>query len=123
MELIGPLQTRVMHHIWSSGPSTVHEVHDALMAEPAARPLAYTTVLTVMRNLVRRGLLAQSAEGRTHRFAARIQAEAYRCELLRQVRCEFFRGDLRAMIEAVVADETLGAEDRAILRGQLLAGG
>ena len=51
MELIGPLQVRVMHHIWSHGPSTVHDVHDALMSDPLAKRLAYTTVLTVMRNL------------------------------------------------------------------------
>lgn len=123
MELIGPLQVKVMHHIWRRGPSTVHDVHDELMADPAEKRLAYTTILTVMRNLARRGFLDQTPEGRAHRFAARIDEGRYKCELLRHVRTEVFRGDLRAMIGAVAADESLGQDQRDHLRGMLVAGG
>ncbi len=123
MELIGPLQVKVMHHIWRRGPSTVHDVHDELMADPAEKRLAYTTILTVMRNLARRGFLAQTPEGRAHRFAAKVDESSYKRELLHHVREEVFRGDLRALIDAVADDETLGAEQRASLRGMLVAGG
>lgn len=123
MELIGPLQVKVMHHVWRRGPSTVHDVHTELMADPAEKRLAYTTVLTVMRNLARRGFLDQTPEGRAHRFAARIDEGHYKCELLRQVRTEVFRGDLRAMINAVVADQSLAQDQRDHLRGLLVAGG
>lgn len=123
MELIGPLQVKVMHHIWRRGPSTVHDVHDELMANPAEKRLAYTTILTVMRNLARRGFLAQTPEGRAHRFAAMVDEGSYKRELLHHVRTEVFRGDLRAMIDAVAADDSLGEEQRASLRGMILAGG
>lgn len=123
MELIGPLQVKVMHHIWTRGPSTVHDVHDELMADPAEKRLAYTTILTVMRNLARRGFLAQAAEGRAHRFTARIDEGSYKRELLHHVRTEVFRGDLRSMLNAVAADETLSTEQRDQVRGLLVAGG
>lgn len=123
MEFIGPLQIKVMHHIWSRGPSTVHDVHDALMADPAAKRLAYTTILTVMRNLTRRGFLGQSSRGRAHRFAALISEDSYKRDLLSQLRQELFRGDVRAMLDAVAADTTLSAAERDRLRGMLVAAG
>lgn len=123
MELIGPLQVKVMHHIWSRGPSTVHDVHDALMADPDAKRLAYTTVLTVMRNLTRRGFLGQSAVGRAHRFNPVISENTYKRDLLRHVRQELFRGDVRAMLDAVAADASLDAEQRNNLRGMVVAAG
>ena len=123
MELIGPLQVKVMHHIWQRGPSTVHDVRDELMADPTVKRLAYTTILTVMRNLARRGFLEQTAEGRSHRFSAKVGEGSYKCDLLHHVREEVFRGDLRAMIHAVAADETLDLDQRSRLRGMLLAGG
>lgn len=123
MEIIGPLQVKVMHHIWRRGPSTVHDVHDELMADPAEKRLAYTTILTVMRNLARRGFLDQTPEGRAHRFAAKIDECSYKRELLHHVRTEVFRGDLRAMLDAVAADESLDQGQRNSLKGMLVAGG
>ncbi len=123
MELIGPLQVKVMHHIWRRGPSTVHDVHDELMADPLEKRLAYTTILTVMRNLARRGFLAQTPEGRAHRFTAVVNEGSYKRELLHHVRTEVFHGDLRAMIDAVAADDSLEPAQRDCLRGMLVAGG
>lgn len=123
MELIGPLQVKVMHHIWTRGPSTVHDVHDELMADPQAKRLAYTTILTVMRNLARRGFLVQAPEGRAHRFSAKVDESTYKRELLHMVRTEVFRGDLRSMLDAVAADESLSPTDRDQVRGMIVAAG
>ncbi len=123
MEIIGPLQVKVMHHIWRRGPSTVHDVHDELMADPAEKRLAYTTILTVMRNLARRGFLNQTPEGRAHRFAAKIDEGSYKRQLLHHVRTEVFRGDLRALLDAVAADESLTMGQRDSLKGMLVAAG
>jgi predicted transcriptional regulator len=123
MELIGPLQVKVMHHIWSRGPSTVHDVHDELMADPQAKRLAYTTILTVMRNLARRGFLDQSADGRAHRFSAKVDENTYKRELLHMVRTEVFRGDLKSLLDAVASDSDLSPEQQAQVRGVIVAAG
>ncbi len=123
MELIGPLQVKVMHHIWSRGPSTVHDVHDELMADPQAKRLAYTTILTVMRNLARRGFLDQSADGRAHRFSAKVDESTYKRELLHMVRTEVFRGDLKSLLDAVASDTDLSPEQQAQVRGVIVAAG
>ena len=123
MEIIGPLQVKVMHHVWSCGSCTVHEVHDALMADPAARRLAYTTILTVMRNLTRRGLLAQTNVGRAHLFKPMIDEDTYKRGMLRHVRQELFHGDVQAMLAAVAADNSLDSDQADTLRGLVVAAG
>lgn len=97
MDMIGSLQLRVMHHIWKHGECTVHQVHDALNAEPDAAQLAYTTILTVMRNLAKRDILDQKRTGRSHVFAPLIGEREYKGALLQHLCETFFEGDCDLM--------------------------
>lgn len=112
MDAIGPLQLRVMHYIWKHGPSTVHAVHDALNAEPGVVKLAYTTILTVMRNLARRKVLNQKASGRSHIFEPLIDEDTYKLGILRQVRKDLFGGDVHRLLAYLSRDEELEAPTR-----------
>ena len=121
MEPLGSLQLRVMHHIWRNGPSTVHDVHDALNAQPGApKQLSYTTVLTVLRSLVKRALLDQKPEGRAHRFAPLITAAAYELAMVRQMRVELFGGDVGRMLGCMAGDD--GIDEAKRVRIRALAG-
>ncbi len=116
MEIVGPLQIRVLHHLWTHGSAAVLAVHNALMAENLAagrRAMAYTTVLTVMRNLVRRGILEQQVAGRAHVFTPLITREAYCRNLLAHIRDEVFAGDTRTLLRTLADDATLPEDLRA----------
>ena len=63
---LGTLEQLVMDRIWSWGrPVAVREVLEDLQRE---RPLAYTTVMTVMDNLRRKGLLSREKDGRAYLY-------------------------------------------------------
>ncbi len=67
-----------MEVVWAAnGPVTGRQVVDALAA---SQPVAYTTVLTVMDRLARKGLLAKQPAGRAHTYRARQTREAYTAE-------------------------------------------
>ena len=68
-EILGPLGRRVMDHLWRRGDSTVAEVVEALNAT-STRPLAYTTVMTILARLHERGYVARVREGRHFRYTA-----------------------------------------------------
>jgi predicted transcriptional regulator len=67
-----------MDVLWDSkaGPLTGREVADQLADR------AYTTVLTILERLRRKGLVHRSTQGRLHRFEAADSREAYRAELM-----------------------------------------
>lgn len=71
-----------MNRLWSWGrPATAREVVDDLHHE---RPLAYTTVQTVLENLVRKGWLSREPVGRAHRYSPTIGREAAVARLMRE---------------------------------------
>lgn len=62
---LGPLERRVLDEIWSRGSLTVRELLD-----DGKLPLAYTTVMTTLDRLFKKGLLDRVEEGRAFRYSA-----------------------------------------------------
>jgi predicted transcriptional regulator len=63
---LGPLERRVFKEVWSRKSLTVRE----LLADGKLR-LAYTTVMTTLDRLFKKGLLDRAEEGRAFRYFAR----------------------------------------------------
>ncbi len=63
---LGPLEQQVLHELWSRGSATVRE-----LLESENMTLAYTTVMTTMDRLYKKGLLNREAEGRAYRYFLR----------------------------------------------------
>ncbi len=99
----GSLQIRALEHLWKDGPAVVHAVVDAINAEGKPR-LAYTTILTVLRNLVRRGMCTQSrGPGKSHTFTPALTRDEYRAKVARWFVDEQFAGDVKAAASVVAA--------------------
>jgi predicted transcriptional regulator len=73
---LGELEADVMEHVWRQGEATVRSVLEALNAT-AAKARAYTTVMTVMGNLDRKGLVTRRRDGRTDIYRPIMSREAY----------------------------------------------
>jgi predicted transcriptional regulator len=73
---LGDLEAVVMDEIWDRGALTVQEVLDGLNARDW-RQRRYTTVLTVMGRLARKGMLRRRREGRSDRYEAALPRERY----------------------------------------------
>jgi predicted transcriptional regulator len=94
-----------MHFLWSQGPATVNAVHEFINQQTATRPLAYTTILTVMRNLSRRKFLSQKAQGRSHLFTPLIDERSYKLGILRHLRHDLFAGKVTGLLAYLAQDE------------------
>lgn len=73
-QLLGPLEHTIMEVLWEMRQATVREVHNQLSAN---RQIAYTTVLTVMGNLVSKGLLEKSGNGKSHTYSIVLTKEEF----------------------------------------------
>ncbi|WP_432535498.1 BlaI/MecI/CopY family transcriptional regulator [Kineococcus arenarius] len=70
---LGELERDVMDRLWSAGtPLTVREVHEQLAAH---RKIAYTTVMTVLDRLAKKGVVRQQREGRAFRYSPAASRE------------------------------------------------
>lgn len=81
--LLGPLERRVMRRLWTDGPQTVAEVLGALN-KGEFRPLAYTTVMTILVRLHDKGYLTRQKEGRHYRYAAGFDESALEAQVGRR---------------------------------------
>ena len=63
-QVLGPLEIAVMEVLWDRGESNVHEV-----VEHLARPLAYTTVMTTLDRLFKKGLLVRRKSYRAFHYS------------------------------------------------------
>ncbi len=65
----GRLESLVLETLWDHGPLTTPEVH-ARIGQP--RQLAYTTILTVLQRLMKKGLVTREGGGRSHLYRPSI---------------------------------------------------
>lgn len=77
---LGDLERAAMAVVWQAGTATAREVADAL----ADRGLAYTTWLTVLGRLERKGLLARTKVGRAFAYSAVASREDHIAVLMQQ---------------------------------------
>jgi predicted transcriptional regulator/4-amino-4-deoxy-L-arabinose transferase-like glycosyltransferase len=61
--LFGPLESRVLDAVWERGRATVADV------QAEFRPLAYTTLMTTLDRLYKKGALGRSKEGRAYVYS------------------------------------------------------
>lgn len=116
--ILGPLERRVMTQLWAHGPRTVGEVLDAFNAT-GDRPLAYTTVMTVLVRLHEKGYLTREKEGRHFRYAPTVDesslpAQAGRRELSRLI--ERYGADSVAEFAADLGEGDLAKRLASIIR-------
>jgi len=80
MRQFGELEAVIMDRLWGWGrPALVREVVDDLSRD---RSIAYTTVMTVMENLHRKGWLRRQRDGRAWRYEPTGSRSGYTAALM-----------------------------------------
>jgi BlaI family penicillinase repressor len=111
---LAPLELDCMNTLWPVGQATVREIRDGLAVR---RPRAYTTIMTIMDRLARKGVVERVKAGRAYVYRARLTADEARTQALGQVLENFFGGSK----EALVAH--LGSSNVAVRRVAAAAAG
>jgi len=115
--ILGELEALVMQTIWRNGEVTVPEVHELVAAE---RSLAYTTILTTMRNLVRKGYLERRRAGRGHTYRAALDEGDVARSAVKELLQRLFRGSPVHFASALFEGRELSAEEFEKLRLEIL---
>ena len=98
-------EAEIMAILWEQGASTVAEVKDKL-----GDHLAYTTVLTMLRNLAAKEYVGHEPDGRAHRYFARVRQQAARKSAIRHLASKLFQGSADLLLTQLVADRKLNED-------------
>jgi predicted transcriptional regulator len=111
----------VMAVLWARDSGTVAEVREAL-----PDPLAYTTVLTVLRTLEEKGFVGHEEEGKAHRYLPLVARERAGRSALTRLVDKLFDGSPELLLTQLVSDRRLSPPEIRRLRkilDQRLKGG
>ena len=92
---LAPLELDCLNTLWPMGQGTVREIRDRLAAR---LPRAYTTIMTIMDRLTRKGIVERKKSGRAYVYHANLTAEEARAQALGHVIDKFFGGSKDALV-------------------------
>jgi predicted transcriptional regulator len=115
---IGSLEADILAVVWQHGTTTVREVYETLRER---RKIAYTTVMTVMNNLVKKHLLDQDKSGVAYVYTPAIPGREVAQTVLDSVVDRLLRGQYNVAVSQILRlnrdlDPTEAAELRDWVR-------
>ena len=96
---LGDLERQVMDFLWSSGPSTGDAIRAAISKD---KPLADSTIRTVLRRLEAKQYVRHELDGRQFVYASSREPRKAAAEAIRGVLKTFCRGSLEELLTGLV---------------------
>lgn len=99
------LELDCMKVLWQAGDCSVAQVRAKL-----ERPLAYTTVMTVMERMAAKGLVGRRKLGRAFVYCAQLELEVARWSAVRRLLANLFDNDRRSLLQYVAGIEHIDTD-------------
>jgi predicted transcriptional regulator len=109
---LAPQELEIMKVVWSRRSATVRDVYEELRAR---RGIAYTTVMTMMNILERKGHLKKRAEGRSFLYRPARPKRQVVGAMVREFLDRVFGGSAEPLLVQLVQDRRLTERDLAEL--------
>jgi len=106
-------ELRIMQVLWDKGPATVQQVLEAL---PLEKPLAYNSVLTIIRILEKKGYVEHAQDGRAYVYHALLERKDATRSEIRHLVSRFFRDSHEDLVLNILEDRGLDNEELDQLR-------
>ncbi len=111
------LELRVLRRLWALGNvGSVRQILEGWTDTPVP---GYTTVLKVLQIMEPKGLVTHRKAGRAYRYVARLRSEDLSRSRLRELVKGFFQGDGVRLVNALVDEMDLSAQEIREVRRML----
>ncbi|HWZ97766.1 MAG TPA: BlaI/MecI/CopY family transcriptional regulator [Candidatus Dormibacteraeota bacterium] len=111
-----PSELEILQVLWSRGPSTVREVHDALSV---TKQLGYTSVLKLMQIMTAKGLVTRSETQRAHVYEVGEPAEKTKQQFAVDMLQRVFQGSTSELMMHALTGRSSSKEELKELRRML----
>jgi len=109
-------ELEILRVLWTRGPSTVREVHDALSEK---KSLGYTTVLKLLQIMTAKGTVRRNETQRAHVYEAGLPAEQTKRQLAGDMLQRVFEGSASQLMMHALAGKKASREEIEELRALL----
>lgn len=107
-----PLEMLCLKALWAIGEGNVGEIREVV---GRSRALAYTTIMTVLERLVRKGKLSRRKVGRAYVYSLQVSIENMRRAAVRELVDGFFDGSEEALMRFLAdSDRTVAAKQPVV---------
>jgi BlaI family penicillinase repressor len=110
------LQLAILQVLWDRGEATTQDVWEAVSEE---RPLALTTIATLLSRLERKQVVAHRQEGRQYVYRATVTRAEVRRSKIQELTDTLFGGDAAALVSHLVRADDVNAEELERIRALL----
>ncbi len=109
------LELEILKVLWDEAPLHVRDVRDRL-EQHAGRPLAHSTVITMLNIMVRKGYLRRKKQGKAFFFSPKVERDRVAGGIMGDVLSRIFDGSPAAMVLNLIETADLDADELAELR-------
>lgn len=106
---LGETEMEILNHVWKLGEASVTDVREQMLQ---SREVAYTTVMTIMKNLSDKSYLKYRKEGMSYIYSAAVQPDQVRFSLIDRLIDKVFQGSPKDLVQTLVQSENLTEEER-----------
>jgi predicted transcriptional regulator len=107
------LELEILKILWRGGPASVRQVRDSLTE---FRDLAYTSVMTIMTIMARKGYVSRNKAEAGYVYRARITQQATSRRMLRDLVDRVFDGSAGALMLNLLRTSDIGDDELKALR-------
>lgn len=105
---LGETEMEILHHVWELEEATVKQVRNRILE---SREVAYTTIMTVMKNLAEKGYLKYRKEGVSYVYSPAREPDTVRYNLIGNLIKKVFKGSPKELVQTLVKSEELTKKD------------
>ncbi|MEX0945289.1 MAG: BlaI/MecI/CopY family transcriptional regulator [Balneolaceae bacterium] len=106
---LGETEMEILNHVWKLGEASVADVREKILEY---REVAYTTVMTIMKNLSDKSYLKYRKEGLSYIYSAAVKPDEVRYSLINRLVDKVFQGSPKDLVQTLVQSEKLTDEER-----------
>lgn len=109
LDPLGETEMEILNIVWDLGEASVADVRERILEY---RKVAYTTVMTIMKNLADKDYLKYRKEGLSYIYSAAVKPDQVRYSLIDRLVDKVFKGSPTDLVQTLVKNENLSDEER-----------
>lgn len=110
------LELQILKVLWEDSPSNVERVRATLAELDPPRELTYSSVITMLNIMVRKGLLTRAKSGRAFEFSPSVQEKDINRGMVGDLVRRVFDGSATALMLEVLETQDLDPDELKLVR-------